>query len=93
MPKSTVWFIINKKKLPVNSIMSKDPVDILPQITLTNRCLYVASLLYIACLFTVILFLYLPIVHLIPYLHYWLEPVSKHFTVRSTPVVFSARDK
>jgi hypothetical protein len=32
---------------------------ILPQISLTNRCLYVASLLYIACLLTVVLFLYL----------------------------------
>ena len=27
------------------------------------------------------LHLYSPIVHLIPILHYWLEPVSKHFTV------------
>lgn len=26
-------------------------------------------------------------------LYYWLEPVSKNFTVRATPVVFSARDK
>ena len=48
---------------------------------------FIASLLYIACLFTVVLFLYLPIVHLIPFLHYWLEPVSKHFTV------FGTRDK
>jgi hypothetical protein len=45
-------------------------------------------LLYIASLFTVVLFLYLPIVHLIPSLHYWLEPVSKHFNV-----VFGIRDK
>ena len=39
------------------------------------------------------LFLYLFVDHLIPFLHYWLLPVSKHFTVRSTPVVFGARDK
>ena len=55
--------------------------------------LYLLQVLYIACLFTVVLFLYLPIVHLIPFLHYWLEPVSKHFTVRSTLVVFGALDK
>ena len=62
-------------------------------ISLTNRCLYVASLLYKARLFAAVLFFYLPIVNLIPFLHYWLEPVSKHFTVKSTPVVFGARDK
>ena len=48
---------------------------------------FIASLLCIACLLTVVLFLYLPIVHLTPFLYYWLEPVSKHFTV-----VFGARD-
>ena len=46
--------------------------------SLTN---FIASPLYIDCLFTVVLFLYLPIVHLTPFLHYCLEPVSKHFTV------------
>ena len=59
-----------------------------------EQCLYsvcslatfIASQLYIACLFTVVLFLYLFIVHLTHFLHYWLEPVSKHFSVRSTPI-------
>ena len=53
-----------------------------------KKVTFIASLLYIACLFTVVLFLNLPIVPLTSVLHYWLEPVSKHFTV-----VFGSHEK
>ena len=64
------------RKVQGGRILSQGTVHT-TSISLTKRCLYVASLVYIACLFTVVLFIYLPIVHLTPFLHYWLGPVGK----------------
>ena len=63
-------------------------------ISLTNQCLYIALLLLFSIVFLLLFYFFTYLHKHTPFFsHYWLEPVSKHFTVRSTPVVFGARDK
>ena len=59
----------------------------------TVPLLYIDSLATVIfhCLFTVVFISLL--IYCSPNTHCWLGPVSKHFTVRSIPFVFGARDK
>jgi hypothetical protein len=81
---STCTYHLNQPNYPV-------PVCSLASYSLA--AVYSIATVIFHCILLLFLFLYLPIVHLIPFLHCWLETVSKHFIVRSTPVVFAARDK